>query len=91
MNFIAATICFLLIDFPHYLVQLPQAINIVSSLEEVKKLILKGKKRNIWFYEKNGLQFKDHVEHSIRAVRLQQLHDVGVLEHVTDTGLTLQV
>lgn len=40
---------------------------------------------------KKTLQFKDHVEHSIRAVGLQQLHNVGVLEHVTDTGLALQV
>lgn len=38
-----------------------------------------------------NLQFKDHIEHAIRAIGLQQLHNVGVLEHVTDAGLTLQV
>lgn len=38
-----------------------------------------------------NLQFKDHVEHAIRAIGLQQLHNVGMLEHVTDAGLTLQV
>ena len=37
------------------------------------------------------LQFKDHVEHAIRAVGLQQLHDVRVFEHVADTGLALQI
>lgn len=38
-----------------------------------------------------NLQFKDHVEHAIRAIGLQKLHNVGMLEHVTDAGLTLQV
>lgn len=37
------------------------------------------------------LQFKDHVEHAIRAIGLQQLHDVGVFQHVADTGLSLQI
>lgn len=37
------------------------------------------------------LQLKDHVEHAIRAVGLQQLHDVGVFQHVADAGLPLQI
>lgn len=37
------------------------------------------------------LQFKDHVEHAIRAVGLQELHDVGVFQHVADAGLSLQI
>lgn len=37
------------------------------------------------------LQFKDHVEHAIRAIGLQKLHDMGVFQHVADTGLSLQV
>lgn len=37
------------------------------------------------------LQLKYHVEHPIWAVRLQQLHNVGVLQHVADAGLPLQI
>lgn len=37
------------------------------------------------------LQFKDHVEHAIGAVSLQQLHDVGVFQHVADARLSLQI
>lgn len=37
------------------------------------------------------LQLENHVEHPIWAVRLQQLHNVGVLQHVTDAGLPLQI
>lgn len=37
------------------------------------------------------LQLKDHVEHAIRAVGLQQFHDVRVFQHVADTGLSLQI
>ncbi len=38
-----------------------------------------------------GHELEDHVEHALAAVRLQQLHDVRVLEHVADGGLALQV
>lgn len=37
------------------------------------------------------LQLENHVEHPIWAVCLQQLHNVGVLQHVTDAGLPLQI
>lgn len=37
------------------------------------------------------LQFKDHVEHAVGAVGLQQLNDVGVFQHVADAGLSLQI
>lgn len=36
-------------------------------------------------------QLEDHVEHAVRAVCLHQLYDVRVLQHVTDTGLSLQI
>ena len=38
-----------------------------------------------------GHEFKDHVKHALRAVGLQQLHNVWVLEHVANRGLALQV
>lgn len=37
------------------------------------------------------LQLEDHVEHAVGAVGLQQLHDVGVFQHVADAGLPLQI
>lgn len=36
-------------------------------------------------------QFKDHVEHAVGAVGLQQLHNVGVFQHVADAGFSLQI
>lgn len=44
----------------------------------------------VWGY-RSHLQFKDHVEHAIGAVGLQQLHDVGVFQHVADAGFSLQI
>ena len=38
-----------------------------------------------------GHELEDHVEHALRAVGFQQLHDVRVLEHVTNGGLPLEV
>ena len=38
-----------------------------------------------------GHELKDHVEHPLAGVGLQQLHDVGVFEHVADGRLPLQV
>lgn len=36
-------------------------------------------------------QFKDHVEHAVGAVGLQQLYNVGVFQHVADAGFPLQI
>ena len=36
-------------------------------------------------------EFENHVEHALRAVGLQQLDDVRVLQHVADGGLALEV
>ena len=38
-----------------------------------------------------GHELEDHVKHALRAVGLQQLDDVRMLEHVTNGGLPLQV
>ena len=38
-----------------------------------------------------GHELKHHVEHPLAGVGLQQLHDVGVFEHVADSRLPLQV
>lgn len=37
------------------------------------------------------LQLEDHVQHPIRAVGFQQLDDVGMFQHVTDAGFSLEI
>lgn len=60
-------------------------------LKGQKKKNQTNEKNPIQYFNASYLQLKDHVEHSIWAIGFQQLHDMGVFQHVTDAGLPLQV
>lgn len=70
-------------------------VNVISSTVSAKEQDLVKhwfrRQKKILHLKARYLQLKDHVEHSIRAVGFQQLHNMGVFKHVTDAGLPLQV
>ncbi len=57
---------------------------------QIDRLIAK-----MWFNQKkvnfSYHKLEDHVEHPLRAVGLQELDNVWVLQHVADGGLALEV